>query len=705
MTNDKELSVFITGGTGFVGKHIVNRLIKEGYHVFILARRTSNVKDLNNEKITIVNGTINDREAIETALSKVDMVIHAAATMSGPWDYFEKVTIKGTELLLDLCQKYKIKRLIHISSCSVYSHSTMGRHPVFHEDDSFEAKKFTYYSKSKIEAEKLVWKSYQSFGLPVTVLRPGVIYGPGGPIFPASTGLALSDNSIIRIGNGKGSLPIAYVENVADSVLLCLRNSKTVGKCYNLTEDEKISRNQYLKLIKKNVNPNLKIIKIPYWFMFLAQQGLKFIFGLMGKQAPMGALNLRIYKDGIIYSNTLSKEELRSEPYVAFDESIKRTMNWHKERRTPGRLFYMKKETADFRRKRKPLQVGIIGCGGISEMHLSILSKMEKVNICAAADVNEQRGKEKADQYNIGKFYNDYKEMIDNESLDVVHILTPPQTHYDIALFAMEKRCHVFIEKPFSLNLKEAEGLFESSQKNRVKICADFNHLYDDVMVEARQIISSGAIGRVSHVECWYGVQLDPIAEPYNSSSFWGYKLPGSLYQDFLPHPLYIMTDLMDDIKKIKAIGKFNRVASMMKTDELRILAEGEETTGALNLSLTLSPRYQFTNIYGTAGKLHIDFLNQYCYTDNEISLLPRTVNRFLNIISQGKKLKRTGYRNFRKFLTGKFDLFSGANRLIQLFYNSLLYSTELPIRKEDILQNMQLMDELWAMLRENGEL
>ncbi len=689
--------IFVTGGSGFLGRAIISHLLTDGFQIVALARRSNVPEHLKNPDIKLVEGDVRDSKSIQKAMRGVDFVVHAAATMQGSWDDFYQINVEATKTLLDAAVKHKVERFIYISSVSVYAHATMENAAVFTEDMPYEGDAFTnFYSKSKMEAEKLVWQAISENKLSSVILRPGAIYGPGGNIFPATLGLGLGVDKIILFGDSKTELPLSYVENVVDAIVKSIEQKEAVGECFNLVEDRTLSRIDYANALKSEANPNLKILRLPLWFMNFVKFTLKTGFRLIGKKAPLSALNLKLYCSSIKYSNEKYKRIFGAKPYVDFDESIHRTMQWHKKKRTPIRSQGLPGGEVLLSTKQK-LNVGIIGCGNIAHVHLLFLKKFKNVGKIYIADPQPAALNAISKKYKVAKGYNDYQEMLTKEQIDVVHILAPPQFHAEITEFAAKQDCHVLVEKPMALDYRQAKKMLTVAQKSKIKLCVVHNHLYDKVMVKARDILAQGVLGRITYIESWYGTQFGSFAPPFDPQKYWGYSLPGSLYQDYLPHALYVLLDILGrgEIKNITA-NYIGGVPSV-ETDELKIMFEHEKKVGLLSLSLSVAPRYQFMNIYGTNGTVKIDFLNKVVFLDKEIGGVPKTINRALSAMKYSKLLGTAAIRNIFTMHRVQQNLFEGTGRIIRLFYRSILLDEPEPVPATEGLQVMNLLDQIWS--------
>ena len=692
-------SVLLTGAAGFLGSAIAHRLADDGYKVFALVRRSSNAKHLDGPQIKTVVGDVCDSELMDALITDVEHVIHAAATFGGDWENFKKVNIEATENLLKHSVKNKIRRFVYIGSVSVYEHAAIKSNQIFTEDMPYESEEHTtFYSKSKIEAERLVWKFIMESRLPGVIFRPGAIYGPRGDIFPATIGLGIGPDKIMLIGDAKSKLPLSYVENVADAVVRSLSRNDVIGECFNLVEDETLSRQDYVKAIKREANPGLSVLRFPLWFMQGLRLVLKAGFGLIGKSAPLSSVNLKMYCTTIEYSNEKFKKVFGSKPFVDFEESIRQTMGWHRRRLTPKRSQGIRKGKIVLSSERK-LNVGIIGCGIIAKAHLNVLTKMENVGRIFAADPQEDACASLKEKFSIAKTYPDYKEMLASENIDVVHILTPPQFHAEIAQYAAQRGKNILVEKPFAVTAGEAEQIVKAAKADDVKLCVMHNHLFDKVMISAREILAKGSLGRITYVESWYGTQYGTLVPPFDPKSYWGYKLPGSLFQDYFPHALYVLLDVLGGGEIEDVIANYSGGVQGVEYDELKAILRHNSALGMVSISLSVSPRYQFVNVFGTAGSMKIDLLHKCIFLDKPIGPVPNSINRVLMSFKHAGTHISAGIRNAMNLNKVEESIFEGTDREIRLFYRSILLDEPEPVSAQEGYEVMRLMDEVWARM------
>ncbi len=688
--------VLLTGGAGFLGKEIVRLLLDKGYRITALVRSSSDYTALDRPGVSLVFGDVRDQDILRKAIKGAGFIIHAAAVMSGSWETYYDCNVQSTQDLLDLALEEKIEKFVYISSISVYDHSRLRSGAVLGEDRRLGSEeKMGFYPRTKLMAEKLVRKYIDEKDLPGVILRPGPIFGPGGPLFPARTGQGLGKSLILMVGNTRTEVPISYVENVAGAVGAALSVPELQGGSFNVLEERGVPRREYLRLVKRDIGAEVSSPWLPLWLVRLMQIGLRIMFGFMGKKAPFGSTNFTWFSRTFRYSSDKLRRYLPSYPTVDLETALHRTVEWHRIRRIPPRSEGIEKGRVILP-EGGTFTAGIIGCGVISEVHLDALKRLGVIDKIFLADPDSERLELLKKKYPISGTYQDYKEMIEREKPDAVHVCVPPQLHREITAGALQAGCHVLVEKPMTLNGSEAESLIREAEKHYRRLCVMHNHLYDDVLIEARRLIAAGLIGRLTCLESWYGIQFKEKASQLNPKEHWKYAMPGSVFQDYLPHALYPILDSIGAAQVKYAARKYLGRTPGVQADELKVFLEGEGALGQVTVSLSNSPRRQFLKYYGTDGTLEVDLLNQTVFLESDSGPLPKSLGRSFTLLSRGKILRRAGRQNILNSLRGRFNIWAGSERLIHLFYRALLQGSEVPVPGSEGLELMRLMDQVW---------
>lgn len=348
------------------------------------------------------------------------------------------------------------------------------------------------------------------------------------------------------------------------------------------------------------------------------------------------------------------------------------------------------------------MKVGIIGAGQIARVHGPAILKQPGVQIVGIADRDLTRAKSLAHELNVGNIYQDAEHMIEEQKPNVVHILVPPQLHADVSMMAMNKGCHVLIEKPMALSVVDAQKMIDTAKRSGVLMCVSHNMVYEETVQRARKLVAEGAIGEVVSVEACHvqNARRDQaLLEEGAQYFYWSYRLNGGPLQDWIPHMASLVFEFVPEIRTVQSLS-FNRgVLPKGWDDELRVLVGSDRVTGFISISLSERPDMITLQIKGTKGMIHINLFNG-VMTVQKKSNLPRAVVRGLSGFQSCGQLFKGSVRNIFKFLTGKVDKTSGIGALVGAFYKAIEKKTELPISVEKSLHVVELMNRLWPIPR-----
>jgi len=253
-------SVLVTGGAGFIGSHLVARLLKEGFEVVVLDNLSTGSLEnlelcLENENFRFVKGSIIDERAMREALKDVEAVFHLAAITSVPYsveypDVTREVNVDGTRKLLEECLSAGVERFIYVSSCAVY-----GEPKYLPIDEEHPARPVSPYAESKLEAERLCREFQKAYGLKTTIVRPFNVYGPrmkggryGGVIARFIKRLRSNKPPIIY-GDGTQTRDFVHVWDIINALMHTLNNQKAIGEIFNVASGVATSIGQLAKLV------------------------------------------------------------------------------------------------------------------------------------------------------------------------------------------------------------------------------------------------------------------------------------------------------------------------------------------------------------------------------------------------------------------------------------------------------------------------
>ncbi|MGX7420256.1 NAD-dependent epimerase/dehydratase family protein [Carnobacterium gallinarum] len=317
------MKIFVTGATGFLGKYILEELAASGYEVVAFGRNATVGKQLISEKVTFIQGDFTNLSEIRAAAKGVDGIVHAGAlsTVWGKWTDFYQINVVGTENILKVCEENQVKRLVFISSPSIYAGP---KHQFdIREEEAPEKNELNNYIKSKLLAEAKIREKSQ---LNSVIIRPRGLFGIGDTsIIPRllkvnkKIGMPLFDG-------GEQLVDVTCVENVAFAIRLGLESPQAVGNTYNITNGEPRPFKQILDQMLAEIGTPARYIRLNYSFMLLVASSLEasYDFFNSGKEPIFTKYTLFLLK----YSQTLSIEKAKNElgyyPKLSLDEGIKK---------------------------------------------------------------------------------------------------------------------------------------------------------------------------------------------------------------------------------------------------------------------------------------------------------------------------------------------------------------------------------------------
>jgi predicted dehydrogenase len=353
------------------------------------------------------------------------------------------------------------------------------------------------------------------------------------------------------------------------------------------------------------------------------------------------------------------------------------------------------------------LRVALVGCGKIADGHIEEIQKMPaRAQVVAVCDREILMAEQLAKRYGIEAYYDDYQTMLSKEKPDVVHITTPPDSHLPLSQIAFSAGCHVFVEKPLALNHWDAARLVESAESAGKKMTIGYTYLFDPPALEMRELIESGELGEVVHIDSWFGYSLAGAfgAAVVGDPAHWVRSLPGKLFHNNIDHLLNKFVEFIeDDSPQIQALAWQRRpVAPGEKPssiqDELRLTVVGQRASGYGTFTSHVKPAAHFVRVYGTKNIVHVDYVAR-TVTLEPGATLPSAIGRVLPAFGQGLRYLGAAGRNTAAFARGDFQFFSGLNRLITKFYESICNGTPLPISTRDMLRISRWMDTIFAQI------
>jgi predicted dehydrogenase len=354
------------------------------------------------------------------------------------------------------------------------------------------------------------------------------------------------------------------------------------------------------------------------------------------------------------------------------------------------------------------LKVAIVGCGKIADSHALEIQRIKGCEIVAVCDQEPLMARQLSERFRVKQYFGDVTELLRNARPDVVHVTTPPQSHFDIATLCLESGCHVYVEKPFTLYENEAQELIALASEKQLKITVGHDDQFGHAARRMRTLVQSGFLGgRPVHMESNYCYEL---GESGYATAFlgdkrhWVRRLPGKLLQNVISHGIARIAEfLKSESPHVMAYGfvspflKNNGESEII--DELRvIICEEERTTAYFTFSSQMRPSLHQFRIYGPKNGLVLDH-DQETLVKLRGTRLKSYAEHFISPAVLGQQQFSNIFTNLRTFLRKDFHPKSGMKYLIEAFYCSIVEGTPVPIPYREILLTARIMDMIFAQL------
>jgi predicted dehydrogenase len=354
------------------------------------------------------------------------------------------------------------------------------------------------------------------------------------------------------------------------------------------------------------------------------------------------------------------------------------------------------------------VRVGIIGCGKIADDHVWAISLIPNAEIVGVCDKEELMARQLAERFHITRSFQNINAMLEATRPDVVHITTPPQSHYEIGKNCLEAGCHAYIEKPFTLNSSEAGELIRLAEIKNLKLTVGNDEQFSHAAIRMRNLINQGYLGGSPvHMDGYYCYDLgdERYARAFLSNrTHWVRKLPGQLMQNIISHGIvkiveYLPGDNVEVIAHGFTSGFLKKNGENELIDELRaIIIDDQKTTAYFTFSTQMRPPLREFRIYGPQNGL---IMNQDNHSLIKVPGLKYKsyLEKLIPLNDYAKQYRKNMFANVRLFIKRDFYMKEGLKNLIGLFYRSISEDLPVPISYRDILLTTRIMDEIFAQV------
>jgi nucleoside-diphosphate-sugar epimerase len=325
------MTTLVTGAAGFLGSHIVDLLIAHGEQPRALVRPGDDRRRLVDGKADVRYADLGDPVSLAAALEGVDRVLHCAAR-TGPWGpehEYERTNVLGLEQLVRTAMAAGVGRIVHVSSITVHGNDIGGEAdettPVRDEPNP--------YSRSKVAGERVLHRLVTEFGAPVTIVRPGWIYGPRDVTSFARLIRMIECKRMFLIGSGENHLPLIHVRDVAHGVLAASEAGTEAGRAYVLVNDEPVTQRQFLTAIAAELSVAAPNRKVPYELALTVGALSENVGRLVHRRQPPPLMRygLQLLGGENRFVISRARHELGFNPAVGLDDGVTDGVRWYRD--------------------------------------------------------------------------------------------------------------------------------------------------------------------------------------------------------------------------------------------------------------------------------------------------------------------------------------------------------------------------------------
>jgi nucleoside-diphosphate-sugar epimerase len=322
----------VTGASGFIGGHIAARLVKDGYQVRCLVRASSDTAALERLGVELVVSDLTDAPSLLSAAEGCRFVVHCGAKVTdwGSAQELVRVNVHGTRHVLEAAARADVDRFVHVSTTDVYGYPDAAAVTEDYRGRGFK----NWYAETKRAAEEEVRRFERERGLPVVILRPATVYGPGSYDLVQNIANAIRGGYMLHVRGGNAVAGLAYVDNVVDVALLALRHEGAPGHAFNVSDGLSVTWRQFTDALARGIDRRPVRLSAPYWLASALGFALEVTYRLVQRIT-------RLHTDALLtrqavhvlgthqdFSNERARTLLGWSPRVDFDDGLAATLAW-----------------------------------------------------------------------------------------------------------------------------------------------------------------------------------------------------------------------------------------------------------------------------------------------------------------------------------------------------------------------------------------
>ena len=339
------------------------------------------------------------------------------------------------------------------------------------------------------------------------------------------------------------------------------------------------------------------------------------------------------------------------------------------------------------------MRAALIGAGQIARQHLACLTTLPDVEIAGVCDLSAATAEAAAERYGVGAWFTDHRAMLDKVRPDVIHITTPPTSHFRLAQDAIGSNAHVIVEKPATSTLDELETLEQQARQSGRHLVEDYNYLFNQAPQRILELVDSGEFGKVTHVEVLICLDIfgpGGFADP--NAPHPALNLSGGAVADFLPHLASLAHRFVGAHRTALPVWTKRR-NSILPYDEFRAVIDAERGTASIGFSANSQPDAFWLRVYGEKMQATANLFETRLTFDGPRNV-PKPLRPFFSGLEEGKDIRRAALATLLRKFKGP-GAYEGLWELLRRTYQSIGDGTALPVTATDVLEVNRMIEAL----------
>lgn len=342
------------------------------------------------------------------------------------------------------------------------------------------------------------------------------------------------------------------------------------------------------------------------------------------------------------------------------------------------------------------MRAAVVGAGHISRQHLACLSELSSVHIAAVCDISPAVAEAAAERFRVGAWYTDHRAMLREIKPDVVHVTTPPASHFVLAQDALENGAHVIVEKPVTLRYDEAAALLQCATAKSLVLIEDYNYVFNSQVQQLLELIESGGFGAVVHVDVVLGLNILNVGSPFVdlNAPHPFLALEGGAISDFLPHLASLAHAFVGEHRSVRTVWSKRAHDHPLPSDEFRALVEADLGTATLGFSAHAQPDTFNLRVEGTKMRAAANLFEPRLTMDR-VRGCPRPLIPLLNGLQESRQVRQAAYGGLWRKLSGGPGAYEGLWELLRRTYSALEQRAAPPVSIAQIRAVNRLVGDL----------